>query len=395
MKAHPKLLSTPQEISQLAQSLSTRDLIAFDTEFIRETTFFPIVEIIQVATDEESWLVDAQAFNVDTLRPLLDVFESKKILKIVHAAQGDQECLYTTFGVVATPSMDTAVAASLCGYGDAIGLGNLLKSMLGVTIKKGHARTNWSVRPLPPQLIEYAHVDVEHLALLGRKFLEKLDKLGRREWAMELSAKWENKALYEPDPEGIALKLAKGGRLDTRGYAALIELLRWREMRVRQLNLPRRWVADDTVLLDLAHVRPKDLEHLAAFRGLNKGELKHSGEHIVSALKRASEAQDVKLPKMPRPDIPSGEESQALDLLSCYLGILADRHNISVKHLVTAPQLMPLFRAGALTGPQDLVSEGLLSAGAAHLIGDEVIAFLQGKRALSIQGSKVQIVEVK
>src|SRR5690348_844456 len=133
MARHPELLSTADEIADLAAKLQSQSIIAFDTEFIRETTFFPIVEIIQVATETDSWLVDAQAFkrhlnSKDSqaydpgLQPLLDIFANPNILKIVHAAQGDQECLHTGFGVVATPSLDTAVAASLCGYGDAVGL---------------------------------------------------------------------------------------------------------------------------------------------------------------------------------------------------------------------------------------------------------------------------------
>src|SRR3954469_2216808 len=131
MKIHPELLSTADQIRALADSLKSADLIAFDTEFIRETTFYPIVEIIQVATESESWLVDAQAFKKGFrpgpqgsfnpgLKPLLDVFQDKSSLKIAHAIQGDQECLYTSFGALAQPTLDTAVAASLCGYGEGI-----------------------------------------------------------------------------------------------------------------------------------------------------------------------------------------------------------------------------------------------------------------------------------
>jgi ribonuclease D len=405
MIIHPDLISTADKITELAGKLKGRDVIAFDTEFIRESTFFPIVEIIQVATDEESWLVDAQAFKKGfrpgphggfdaSLRPLLDVFEDKSILKIVHAAQGDQECLYTSFGVVAAPILDTAVAASLCGMGDGIGLGKLLKSALNVDIKKGHARTNWSVRPLPEQLIEYAHADVEHLVLLGRTLLEQLDKLGRRAWALELSAKWEDPKLYETDVEGLANKLARGGRMDKRGYGALIELIRWREERVRQLNLPRRWVADDAVLLDLSHVRPKDMAHLSAFRGLNKGELKNSGEAILAALKRASEGDEVVMPKMPRPDIPNTDEAQALDVLRCYVGILADRHRIAAKHLMTAQQLLPLLR-NRPEKTEDLVKAGILGEDSSRLIGEEIIAMIQGRRALSIQGRRIRVTTVE
>ena len=406
MKQNLELLSSPSEIRALAANLKQKKIIAFDTEFIRETTFYPVVEIIQVATDEESWLIDAQAFFVkdggekrEGLRPLLDIFEDRSILKVLHAAQGDQECLFTAFGVVATPSFDTAVAASLCGYGDGIGLGNLLKAVLGVTIKKGHARTNWSVRPLPAQLSEYAHADVIHLVEAAEKLISELDQLKRKDWALELSAKWEDKKLYMPDPDGLANKLGKGGRLDQKGYAALVELVRWREERVRQLNLPRRWVADDNILMDLAQVRPKDIAHLSAFRGLNKGELKNSGEAILTALQRASESAPISAPKNPRTEMATGEESQAVELLKCYVGILADRQQVAIKHLMNAAQLLPLLRS-QVTTVEDFVTQGVLSESSARLIGPEVLAMLQGKRALSLDsgdgknGSRVKIVEL-
>lgn len=396
MKLNWEPLTQLKEIEALAESLRKHTIISFDTEFIRENTFYPSVELIQVATRDESWLVDAQAFrgkNLENLRPLLDVFQDPSILKILHAAQGDQECLYTSFGVVAKPSFDTAVGASLCGYGDGIGLGNLLKALLGVNLKKGHARTNWAARPLPKQLLEYAHADVEHLVVAAEKLLAELEKLGRKEWALELTAKWEDEKLYQSDPEGMVAKLAKGGKLDSRAYAALQELMKWREERVRQLNLPRRWVADDQVLLDLAHVRPKDLDHLGTFRGLNKGEIKASGERILESLKKASLMTEVTVPKGPRPDHPTTEESQALDLIKTYVGILADREKIAVKHLMTAQQLLPLLRQ-KVASPDDLVKQGLLSSGAAKLIGAEIVAMLQGKRALSVDGRKVRIVEV-
>jgi ribonuclease D len=108
-----------------------------------------------------------------------------------------------------------------------------------------------------------------------------------------------------------------------------VELVKWREERVKQLNLPRKWVADDTVLLDLAHVRPKDMEHLGAFRGLNKGELKNSGTLILKAIERAmslNQQEAVAPPKYDKPEMPTPDEGQALELLKCYVGILADKH---------------------------------------------------------------------
>jgi ribonuclease D len=390
-------LKTPEEIATLAHELSRHSIIAFDTEFIRENTFFPSVELIQVATRERSWLIDTQAFrgkSAEGLRPLLDVFEDPKILKVLHAAQGDQECLYTSYKTVAKPSFDTAVGAALCGYGDGIGLGNLLKTVLNVNLKKGHARTNWAARPLPQQLIEYAHADVEFLVEAAEVLLEKLEKSGRKQWALSLSSKWEDPSLYEADPEGQAMKLAKGGRMEAKTYRTLLELMRWREERVRALNLPRRWVADDQVLLDLANVKPKDADHLAAFRGLNKGEIKTSGERILEAIRRGAESKEGKPPETPRVEHANAEESQALDLVKTYLGILSDRERIAMKHLLTTAQLLPLLRE-KVEHPDEWVKKKLISQDAAHLVGNELLALLKGKRALSLDGRKIRVVELE
>jgi ribonuclease D len=412
VKNHPELLSTSEQIFEMAQTLKSHDMIAFDTEFIRESTFFPIVEIIQIATDSESWLVDAQAFKKSHrsrkasdngqasshfydpgLQPLIDIFNDSKILKILHAAQGDQECLYSAFGIVASPTLDTAIAASLCGHGDGIGLGRLVKLVLDVTLQKGHARTNWSVRPLPSQLMEYAHSDVVHLVELGQKLLNHLEQLGRKPWAFELSAKWENKALYQTDVEGLTQKLARGGRLDRKTTTALRSLLQWREERVRHLNLPRRWVADDHVLIDLAQVRPKDLEHLSSFRGLNKGELKNSGEAILKALSEAMEEDGGAVMKVPKPPVPSQEESQVLDLMGCFINILADKHKIAAKHLMATAKLLPLLRS-KINSSNELIDTGFLSKEAARLIGNELIEMLNGKRALCIKGNRIQTLTI-
>jgi ribonuclease D len=399
VQVHDQPLHLPEQISALAAELARESIIAFDTEFIRESTFYPVVEVIQVATAKKSWLVDAQAFRGSAekkkgLEPLLEIFRNKSILKIVHAAQGDQECLFTAFGTIATPSLDTAVAASFCGYGDGVGLGNLLKSLLGVNLKKGHARTNWGVRPLPAQLLEYAHLDVIHLVEAGEKLLTELDKLGRRAWAMELTARFEDSSLYEPEPDLLTAKLARGGKVDAKGFAVLRELMRWREGRVRQLNLPRRWVADDQVLMDLAQVRPKDAAHLGAFRGLGKGEIKHSSEQILAAIRLGLEqASQVEMPERNRSEIPSDDEKRVIDLLQCYVGILADQHQIAVKHVATSGQLLPLLRARERT-VEEWVTEGLLSEGAARLMGPEIRDFLMGRRALSVSGRRVKVVSV-
>ena len=405
MIKHPDLIQTAQQIQAMVSRLRQAKVIAFDTEFIRETTFYPIVEIIQVATDSESWLVDAQAFKKgfkhgpkggyhNGIDPLLEVFEDRSILKILHAAQGDQECLYTSFGRLASHTLDTAVAASLIGLGDSLGLGKLLDVMLGVELQKGHARTNWSVRPLPPQLVEYAHADVTHLVKLAEALRVKLEKEDRWQWALSLSAKWEDPKLYEVDLESLTHKLGRGGRLDRKAQAALRELLKWREARVRHLNVPRKWVAEDAVLVDLARVRPKDREHLNAFRGINKGELNRSADALLAALRAAETSDEPAAPRGPKPMIPSTDESQAIDVLKCYLGILADQHRIAARHLHGGANWVALLRNPPRT-IDELVARDVMAPEAAALVGKALIALLEGRTALGISGNRIRVIDLK
>lgn len=390
------MIQNVAELELAVRELSQKKVIAFDTEFIRETTFFPQLEIIQLATEDQVWILDVQAFKKDlrSLQPLVEIMRNPNILKVIHAAQADQECLYTTFQCVATSTLDTALAASLCGYGDQQGLGNLLKSVLGIQLKKGHARTNWAVRPLPAQLIEYAEADVRHLVELGEKLLEQLDQLGRRQWALDLSTKWEDVSIYDPAPEVIAAKVDARGSLDSRGFGSLIELVRWREGRVKQLNRPRKWIADDGILLNLAQVHPKDLEHLKAFRGLQAGEIQKSGETILEAIWRGRENPVERTNGSVAGEIgkpPSARESQVLALVQCYVGILADQNKVAVRHLAMSQQLLQLIRT-PVASAKEWVERGLLSPSAGQLIGQDLLDFLHGRKSLILhQGREVRI----
>jgi ribonuclease D len=368
-------------------------MIALDTEFIRESTFYPVIALIQIATDEESWLIDPMALKQEELKPLLDVLTSPDTIKILHAAQADQECFYTSYGMVAKPTFDTAVGASLSGHGESVGLSKLVREVLGVSLAKGHARTDWTERPIQDHLARYAHLDVQYLIPLARKLLAEIDARKRRQWAFELTARFENTRLYEPNPDGIALKLAKTGKTDRRGYAILRELAAWREQRVRSLDIPRRRVADDDVLMALSNARPKDMAHLSAFRGLNRGELKHSGDAILEAIRKGMRVPDRELPELPKSDIPDPREARALELLHCFVKVLADDLAIAPRHLAVVDDLLPLLRRD-FRGKEDLVNAGVLTAGAAELIGEELLAMVRGSRGLSLSRSNVKIAKL-
>lgn len=371
-------------LAALCTELGGEEIIAFDTEFIREKTYYPEIALIQVANANKTWLVDPLALSKEQMAPLLDLLQNPKILKVLHAAQGDQECLFMSYGITATPTFDTAQGAALLGFGDNVGLAKILKETLGINIEKGHARTDWKARPLQKELLKYAHGDVAYLVPAGRILLEKLESKQRKEWALELSQRWENHKAFEYDAMGVALKHARSGRLDPRSCLAYAELLQWRDRRAAQINIPRRRLVDDDVLLDLARVRPQTLDHLSSFRGLGKGELKSSADHLLSVFKRIKELSHTELPSFNKNDVPNGRESRSMDVLGCFLKILAERHDIIPRHLIATDDLLKLLR-GRFETSNDLVTAGVLSAGAARLVGDDLIKVLRGELSLRLE----------
>jgi len=370
--------------------------LAVDTEFIRESSFYPIVEVLQVATWARSYVIDVQAFKEEKLKhlnPLIEIFQDQSVLKVMHAAQGDQECLLRAYQILATPVLDTAVAASLAGFGESIGLRALLESALQVNIPKGLTRTNWSKRPLSPQVIEYAHLDVIYLVELCDLLVTRLQLTKRVDLAMQVSAKYSDVSYFEVSPLDLAIKTARTGRWTDADFSRLVELTIWREHRVRELNLPRRWVADDQVLVDIARTRPRTIEELASFRGLGRGELKHQGRILLELThKDYSKAPPYRAPQTERREILSAEEALILECLKTYVAFKSERLGMGLKQFFTVLTLTKIIKLKPETY-EELVASKLIPEEILVVLGQELFEFSSGQLGLRIS-SQVELFRV-
>jgi ribonuclease D len=385
------MICTAKAALALAEQLAREPMIGLDTEFIRETTFFPKIALLQVSTADRTWLIDPLAVSKQDMAPVLEIFRDKKILKIVHAAFADQECLYWSYGIVAEPVLDTAVAAALLGLGDSIGLGALLKDVLKVQVPKGRARVKWLERPLPRELVQYAEQDVAHLVPLAKRLLDELARRGRVDWALAESVVPVS-ALDVP-PEEMAMRVARGGQWERVALGRLVALFRWRERRAKLANLPRPWVASNEVLVSLARVAPRSLEQLRVFRGLNAKEVERQGNAILAAI-RDGEQHPVDPPPAPeRGGRLRDSEELVLELVRAYVTYLAAKHEVVPRLLLSAPQAVALLRA-VRKDPRGWVEAGVMSPEAARLIGDDLSALLSGHRALGVRGGKLAIFPV-
>ena len=383
-------LTTHREIQSLAQHLANEPALAVDTEFIRETTFFPKIALIQVANREEAWLLDPTCLGKEELEPFNAILRDPKILKVMHAAYADQECFHWSYGFVAQNVLDTSIAAALCGMGDSIGLAKLLRDVLDIHIPKGRSRVKWLQRPLSPELLRYAEQDVLHLVELSDRLIEKLKGRGRVEWALEESQ--IEASAFDLSPEVLADRLGKNAQFDSHGLPTLRELVRWREERARAANLPRHWVADNEVLVALAKVRPKHLDELRSFRGLHSKEIDRSGQRILQALRQGEEA----TPIAPTPrelTAPRGEdEGHLVNFLQTYIAYLARNHAIAPRYLATAGQALWIAQHPEAQ-LSDWIDRKILSKRAADLIGSDLAALLRGERALVLKEGRLTVVE--
>jgi ribonuclease D len=372
-----------------------QNFIGVDTEFIRESTYITQIELIQIGDFHHIWLVDAAAFlnkKMD-LAPLLMILSDPRIIKVIHASQQDQECLWMNFNTFIQPVFDTSVAASLCGYGDMVGLGHLAYVLLNVHLMKGQARTNWSSRPLSESLLNYAASDVQHLIPIAKLLLEKLDTLNRKEWAYELSAKWAVPQAFEYPVESIAEKLLARKSAKPQDYELLIQLLKWREGLARDLNIPRKWVVADQFLLNLTLVKPLTLEDLGSFRGVPKSIFDRYGKTLIDMIQYCK-AQDLSaLTKLAPPEqfvTPKTTEVEKIvvTLLEAAIKTLCLNQQIASKYLISKENLVELLRS-PYKDFDTFKKTQILSEVSFNLLGKDLFLLLTGQTQLKIDNGKI------
>ena len=208
-------------------------------------------------------------------------------MKILHAGRQDLELFLQETGVLPAPLFDTQMAAALVGHDEQIGYANLVAQLLKVDLAKDATRTNWAARPLSGRQLAYAQDDVRHLEALRDALLTELERLGRTAWLTEDCAALNDPALYRFSPEQLVRRYRQGANLSLRGQALFQALLMWREEAARKADLPRSWVLDDAVLVDLAARPPKTRADLGGRRGLDERQVQRLGELLLAVVQEA------------------------------------------------------------------------------------------------------------
>jgi len=359
-----------------------QDFVCIDTEFMRESTFFSILCLVQVATVEAEAIIDPIADNID-LAPLKELLLDESVTKVLHAARQDMEIFYRICDAVPAPIFDTQIAGMALGMGDSAGYSAVVKGRLNINLDKGARFTDWSRRPLSDKQLSYALADVTHLRDLYPGVVEELEDKGRLNWVTEEMAQHMDESLYtfEPEEAWKRLKL-RGNKIQY--LAALKAAAAWRERQAIKKDIPRRRVLKDDAMYDLAQQRPRTIEALSKLRGVPRGFEKSSTagglvESIAAAVDNAADY----APPAPKVKHMPPSLGPRIEMLKTLLRLRTEVEGIATRLVANAKDIEQLAAFGERAEIQ------ALTGWRREIFGQDALDMLRGKIALRLEGENV------
>ncbi|HEY2426689.1 MAG TPA: ribonuclease D [Pseudolabrys sp.] len=378
------LITTTDELAAVCSRMARHPFVTVDTEFLRETTYYPLLCVAQMASPAEAVVIDALATGID-LAPFFALMANEKVVKVFHAARQDIEIVWNMAKTIPHPIVDTQVAAMVLGYGDSISYDQLVQRITGDTLDKSHRFTDWTRRPLSDAQIAYAVSDVTHLRDVYLKLATDLEKQARSNWVEAEMDVLTSPETYRADPERAWERLKSRVR-KPKELAILIEVAAWREREAQNRDVPRGRVIKDEVIGDIAVQAPTTIERLGHLRSLPKGfERSRWGEQIIDAVKRGIERDHKTLPRLDR-FRPAANGAAIVELLKVLLRMTAERHGVAAKVIATVDDLDRI-------AADDEADVPAMKGWRRELFGDKALALKHGRLALAIDNGKVVTVE--
>ena len=333
-----KLVTDTHTLEDVISTLSKSDFVTVDTEFIRESTYWPELCLIQLASPDIAVIVDPLSPEID-LSPLFKLMANTNVVKVFHAARQDVEIIYKLGNIIPTPLFDTQIAGSVCGFGESVSYEQIVERITGEHIDKSSRYTDWSRRPLSDKQLSYALADVTHLRDVYKYLEEKLDKNGRTHWIDdEMSILTSPKTYIMPNDE--AWKRIKGRIRKPRELAVLQQVAAWREQEAKNRNVPRGRILKDECLVEIAIQHPKDEMALSRLRSIPKG-WEHSGSaaELLKAVQKGLSVDLDNLPAIHKHVATGNGTAAAIELLRVLLKLVADEEDIAPRIIANNDEL--------------------------------------------------------
>ncbi len=381
------LITTTEALSAACSRLSQHPFVTVDTEFLRETTYYPKLCLIQMAGPDaaDSYLIDPLAEGM-SLEPFMALMANPEVVKVFHSARQDLEIIWNLGGIVPHPLFDSQVAAMVCGYGDSVSYEQLVNDLAKAKIDKSSRFTDWSRRPLSDAQLTYAISDVTHLVKVYEALLAQLQKNGRLDWLTEEMSILTSPETYQADPDNAWRRLA--GRLrKPKEIAVLMEVAAWREREAQNRDVPRGRILKDDALIDVATSAPRSVEALGRLRSIPNGfERSRTGVDILEAVERGI-ARDPATVPTPERSRGRGNTGAVVDLLKVLLKAVAEQEGVAPKIIATVEELEAIAESDAADVPS-------LHGWRRALFGEKALALKNGQLGLVLERGRVRLREI-
>lgn len=379
------LITTTESLKLLCKNLAGDAFITVDTEFMRESTYWPDLCLIQIAGETHNGLIDPLAEGLD-LKPFFTLMNNPAVLKIFHAARQDIEIMVHRSGVVPHPVFDTQIAAMVCGFGDQVGYEAIVRKLAKAQIDKSSRFTDWSRRPLTEKQLAYALSDVTHLRVVYEKLKLELEKTGREVWLREEMDILANLATYRTEPED-AWKRIKVRLKSKKQLGVLIAVAAWREREAQAKNVPRGRVIKDDAVGEIAMQMPQTKEALAQLRALPRGyATSRTGDAILKAVAEGLAVDPKSLPVIEKDRDEASDQTQAAtEILKLALKVVCEAEGI-------APKLVANTSEIEAVAEDDEADVPLMHGWRREVFGNLALALKHGEAVIGFQKGRVRII---
>ena len=333
-----ELITTTDALARAVDEASGGPFVTVDTEFMRESTYWPILCLIQFASAKQGYLVDPMAPGID-LNPFFALLDRPDIVKVFHAARQDVEIFHHLSGRTPTNLFDTQVAGMVCGLGESISYENLIRETTGHAVDKSSRFTDWSRRPLSEKQLVYALGDVTHLRDAYRVLSQRIAEQCRASWIEEEMAVLTDPAIYAVDPDEAwrRLKVRSGSK---KMLAALKGLAAWREREAQTRDVPRQRILKDDALLDIASHAPKTAADLDALRSVPRGYAQsRNGAAVLEAIAAGLALPADQLPQIERSERLPEADSSLVDALKLLLKLKSDEAGVAARLIANSADM--------------------------------------------------------
>ncbi|WP_151987769.1 ribonuclease D [Rhizobium sp. EC-SD404] len=381
------MITSTDALAAACDRLSTSEFVTIDTEFLRETTFWPQLCLVQMASPDLAVIVDPLAAGID-LSPFFKLMADTKITKVFHAARQDIEIIFHLGDLIPHPIFDTQIAAMVCGFGDSISYDQLVARITGGHIDKTSRFTDWSRRPLSETQLEYALADVTHLRDVYLHLKTELEREGRTHWLKEEMDVLESRETYDLHPDDAWKRLRMRVK-KPRELAILQTVAAWREREARARDVPRGRVLKDDAIYEIAQQAPKDNEALSRLRTIQRGwERSQAGQAVIAAVNEALAIPKEDMPRLERSRSSPEGAGAATELLKVLLKLITEREGVAPKIIANADDLEQIATNG------EGADVPALHGWRREMFGDKALALIDGRLALRFNEKRVDTLDI-